>query len=149
MKLNLACGQDIREGYINIDLNPINEKLVKRGDIKNLSNLNILDGSCEEIVAIDVLNCIKFKEIASVLQHWFDKLSLNGEMYFESLDYNLIGTKMATNHITVADVNTLLFNGEGGIYNLSSIESHMINLGMITKSKGYREDKFFLRMIKQ
>ena len=68
MKLNLGCGADIREGYINID------NIVRPGISTFQWDLNItpypwVAGSAEEILAIDILEHLD-NPVAFVTECW-------------------------------------------------------------------------------
>ena len=66
VKINLGCGKDIRLGYTNIDI--LGGENVTRGDVRNLDTCGIADGSVDEILAIDVIQYIKFKDIGATIQ---------------------------------------------------------------------------------
>jgi predicted SAM-dependent methyltransferase len=51
MKLNLGCGSDIREGYVNVDKFPANEDVVQA----DLPTLPFADNSADEVVLSHVL----------------------------------------------------------------------------------------------
>lgn len=150
MKLNLGCGQDIRIGYVNIDL--INGDNITKGDFKNLDALGIQDSSVEEITAIDAIQSIPFKMIAGVLQNWAKKLVSGGKLILESWDYNVLGNLVAYDYIPVDQLNQILYGDQNalGIYNLVGIESYLKEIGLKTESKGLRDKdgKFFLVMSK-
>ncbi len=76
MKLNLGCGNDLRNGYVNIDIAPINN-LDHQIDASNLDDV-CNDEEVDEILAVNVLNMLSYKEILNVLQHWVDKLKPGG-----------------------------------------------------------------------
>lgn len=78
MKLNLGCGNDLRNGYVNIDITPINN-IDRQIDVRNLDDV-CNDESVDEILASNILNMIPFREVISVLQHWTDKLKPGGSL---------------------------------------------------------------------
>ena len=76
-KLNLGCGHDLREGYINVDLHERhNPDLV--ADITNLQNLP--SGHFDEIVAQDVLEHLERAKVPIALQEWSRLLANNGTL---------------------------------------------------------------------
>jgi hypothetical protein len=81
IKLNLGCAQDIKEGYINIDLFPCNEKVIKM-DVKNL---DFESNSVDEIFAKDVLEHMEYKEAISSLEKWIDICKPGGKIYLQTI----------------------------------------------------------------
>lgn len=73
IKLNLGCGKDIREGYINIDIRPLPG--VVQADVLNLP---IKDGSVAEILASDVYEHVSYHKSQELLAHWVSKLKRGG-----------------------------------------------------------------------
>jgi predicted SAM-dependent methyltransferase len=148
MRLNLGCGTDIRDNYINIDTN-IQHPAVKNNDVRNLNILQIADQSVEEILACDILEYIKYNEIPNTLKHWCDKITKGGEMYIESIDYNMLATAMADDRFKPDELNNILFDKQkASIHSLTSLEPLLNQLGMATTTKGYRNNKFFIRVNK-
>jgi hypothetical protein len=152
MKLNLGCGDNIIQGYTNIDLMPKNSN-VTRGNFTNLSMIQ--DGSVEEILALNVIEYLPFTQVGSVLQHWVQKLQSGGTLYVESIDLNVLGTMMAYDQIGIDVINKILYLNAGqgmtpqGLYNMTAIESHLNSIKCKTDVKGFKDYKFYLRVIKQ
>lgn len=150
MKLNLGCGADVRDNYINVDTNIANNDKIKYADIRNL-NAIAGDGVVEEILAINVLECVKFSEFAHILKHWLDKIKSGGEIYIESLDSNMLGLVLLNNLVNMNDVNKMLFGDDKSklsLHNLLTTEHQLNQNGFSTTTKGYRGDKFFIRAVK-
>lgn len=76
MKLNLGCRLDIRDGYDNIDIAPLDPRVIA-GDIRSLT---YDPGSVEEIIAQDVLEHIYPSESAAAIRHWFSLLAKGGTL---------------------------------------------------------------------
>lgn len=76
-KLNLGCGFDYREGYINVDMNP-SHKVDLISDVTWLRA--IPDGSCAEIVAQDVLEHIQRLRGGTALREWNRVLQEGGRL---------------------------------------------------------------------
>ena len=148
MKINLGCGTDIRLGYNNIDI--LGGQSITRGDFRNLDTCGVTDASVEEMLAIDIIQYIKFKEVGSTLTDWVKKLALNGELHIESWDYNILGNMLSYDYIAADQLNNALYGDDKpqGLYNLVGIESFLRQLGMETILKGFKEAKFYLRMRK-
>ena len=72
MKINIGCGEDIRQGWVNIDINPLDKSVLKL-DVDN-EKFPFEDNTVDLIEAIDLLehlhNLIPFlKECYRVLKH--------------------------------------------------------------------------------
>ena len=66
LKLNLGCGEDIREGYINIDKYI---KVCKQVDLNNIPYLWIKDNSIDEILALNILEHLN--NPYDILMEWY------------------------------------------------------------------------------
>lgn len=64
--LNLGCGNDIRDGFINIDLYNSNPEVVGM----DIRNLELPDNSADLILASDILEHFSHQEVDSVLKEW-------------------------------------------------------------------------------
>lgn len=71
LKLNLGCGEDIREGYENIDIRDIPGCI--KADVRNLPYNNV-----DEILASDIYEHISHRESLDLLKHWYDILKPGG-----------------------------------------------------------------------
>jgi predicted SAM-dependent methyltransferase len=74
-KLNLGCGLDLREGYVNVDLNSWHHPDVL-ADVRDLAFLPALH--YDEVLAQDVLEHLPRSETARILAHWNRPLRLGG-----------------------------------------------------------------------
>jgi len=84
MKLNLGCGDNIKKGYINIDMN-FNKNINLVADVKRLP---FKTNSITEIFAQDIYEHIPHEESQTLLNHWADILKPKGLLYLQlpSLD---------------------------------------------------------------
>lgn len=76
MKLNLACGLDYRDGYVNIDL---------RDDCRtdlvcDVAKLPYEDGEVEEILALDILEHFPVVRTLPILREWRRALAPGGKL---------------------------------------------------------------------
>lgn len=146
LKLNLGCGQDVRINYINIDKIKTHDAVVVQ-DFRNLSNIS--EGSIEDIVANHVLQFIEIEQIGNVMNQWCSKLQKGGSIYFESPDATMIGTVMSYNNASIADINKIFYSKQPdvpvGIYNLSTIQQILKQMGMEITEKGYNGTNFYIR----
>lgn len=74
-KLNLGCGSDYREGYVNVDLNT-SHRVDLVSDVTCLEA--VADGSCVEVLAQDVLEHIPRARGATALKEWNRVLESGG-----------------------------------------------------------------------
>lgn len=118
MKLNLECGNDIRGGYININLGvvdikelPDNARFVV-GNFRNLDPM-IKDDSVEEIIFAPPLNMIGPVESIQVLEHWKKKLQKNGKLVVKFFDARRIGRSLHTGDLSLQDAHYMLFGQRG------------------------------------
>ncbi len=75
MKLNLGCGRERLDGYVNLDL---------RSDVADFvgdaANLSFPDASCDEVRAIDLLEHFPIHKTQSVLTGWRRVLTSDGTL---------------------------------------------------------------------
>lgn len=80
MKLNLGSGKDIRNGYINLDIVPVegaNSDLFRVHDITNLDDV-AEDDSVEEMLLLNILQVFSFKHVHALMMHWITKMQPGG-----------------------------------------------------------------------
>jgi cyclopropane fatty-acyl-phospholipid synthase-like methyltransferase len=96
MKLNLCCGDDVRDGYINIDVR------------KTKPNVLILDlekeilkpfpsNSVEEIIAKDCIEHVSWRRVEDLLRDIHRVLKCDGRVYIQVPDLEAIATKVILN----------------------------------------------------
>jgi len=79
LRLNLGCGSDIREGYQNIDVRNLPNITV----IADIRNLPYREESVDEILAIDILEHVSYRETVNVLKKWVDLLKVGGSLIIQ------------------------------------------------------------------
>jgi len=87
IKLNVGCGSDVKEGYINIDERDIPG--VVQGDVRNLE---YADGSVDEVVALDIIEHFSIYEYKQVLAEWLRVLRPGGRLLIKTPDIEKICT---------------------------------------------------------
>lgn len=75
LKLNLGCGSNIKEGWVNIDLVPTPGAI--RGDITCLEQFS---GKVDYILLSHVVEHVPFSRIDSALGHWNEVLVDGGKI---------------------------------------------------------------------
>lgn len=96
MKLNLGCGKDIRNGYLNLDIVPVEAEVINKARggsspdtrqddselfrVQDITNLDDVaeDESVEEILALNILQIFSYKHVFGILNHWISKLQPGG-----------------------------------------------------------------------
>lgn len=76
LKLNLGCGKDVRNSYLNIDLYSDNPNVIKM----DIRKLEFQDNSVDEILASDILEHFSHREIDVILQEWARVLKPGGSL---------------------------------------------------------------------
>ena len=76
IKLNLGAGSDIRQGYINIDIRPIEGIDV----VADLGTVHKMFTGGDEILAYDVIEHFSHTEHEQILMNWFGMLKPGGKM---------------------------------------------------------------------
>ncbi len=82
MKLNLCCGLDIREGYINIDIKKTHES-VKIIDLEKDLLREFPDNSVEEVIARDCIEHISWRRVEDLLRDIYRVLKPGGKFYMQ------------------------------------------------------------------
>lgn len=92
IRLNLGCGEDIKFGYINIDIRPVQGvNLIldlERDDLPFQANL------CTEIIMQDVLEHIHYDRVEHLLRECHRVLKPNGRLYIRTPDLERIYEKV-------------------------------------------------------
>ncbi|MGA2296552.1 MAG: glycosyltransferase [FCB group bacterium] len=131
--LNLGCGQDVKEGFINIDLFSDDTRVVGM-DIRNL----VLPDNCADfILASDVLEHFSHRQVDAVLKEWARVLKPGGEIVIRCPSLKL-QAKAYSSGIWNADVASyMIFGGQTnpGDYHCNgfdeaSIKIHLTNVGL-------------------
>lgn len=82
IKLNLGCGEDIREGYINCDL--YNPKADKKTPVEKL---DFPDGYADEIFASHILEHFDRHQANELVKEWKRVLKPTGKLIVETPDF--------------------------------------------------------------
>lgn len=93
MKLNLCCGDDVREGYLNIDVRKTKPNVLVLDLEKDLLR-PFPDKSVDEIVAYDCIEHISWRKIEDLLKDIHRVLKCNGRLYLRVPDLEAIARKV-------------------------------------------------------
>jgi len=95
LKLNLGCGSDYRQDYVNIDKYTVNFKVDRVFDCNE--PLDYLDESVEEILVIHLLEHLRPKGIDRVVKSWHRVLKTGGKLILELPDFDEIAKRALEN----------------------------------------------------
>ncbi len=140
--LNLGCGKDIRDGFINIDLFSDDPRVVY-GDVRKLE---LPDNSADLILASDILEHFSHRETQSILNEWARVLKPGGELIIRCPSLRL-QVNAYVNGIWNADVASyMIFGGQTNpgdyhcvAFDEQSIKDKLHKSGLIV-TEFYEED---------
>jgi SAM-dependent methyltransferase len=93
MRLNLCCGLDIREGYVNVDVRKTRHDVYVLDLEKDLLK-PFPDGSVEEIIARDCIEHISWRRVEDLLRDMYRVLKCNGRVYIQVPDLEAIARRV-------------------------------------------------------
>lgn len=107
MKLNLGCGDNLLEGYTNVDL--YDEKADVRADITELPFSN---DSADRIVAYQVIEHLPYNKTQQFFEEIYRVLKSAGEAIIETPDIEVVARKILEEGLT----DQWMFNLVGEYY---------------------------------
>ncbi|HPO62310.1 MAG TPA: glycosyltransferase, partial [Candidatus Kapabacteria bacterium] len=122
--LNLGCGKDIRDEYINIDIFSDDPRVVGM----DIRHLEFADNSVDGIIASDVLEHFSHREVDSILKEWARVLKPGAEIIIRCPSLHL-QVKAYYNGIWDADIASyMIFGGQTnpGDYHCVAFDEHSI-----------------------
>lgn len=108
LRLNLGCGNDIRTGYLNIDLYSDDSSVI----YMDARKLLFADSSVDEILAMDILEHFSHRETSQVLAEWARVLKSGGILHLRvpSLELQIKAYQRGDWDADVASI--MLFGGQ-------------------------------------
>lgn len=143
LRLNLGSGADIREGYQNIDI----RNLPNINVVADIQNLPYRKGSIDEILAIDILEHISYRETVNVLKKWADLLKVGGSLIIQMPCLDTI-IKFLIESKTLGDIEwaiELLFGGQDYKENSHFTTAHVLLMTAYLEQVGMTEIHHSLR----
>jgi SAM-dependent methyltransferase len=96
MRLNLCCGDDVREGYINIDVRRTKPNVLVLDLEKELLK-PFPSNSADEIIAKDCIEHVSWRRVEDLLRDIHRVLKCNGRVYIQVPDLEAIAKKVILN----------------------------------------------------
>ncbi|HRI32068.1 MAG TPA: methyltransferase domain-containing protein, partial [Candidatus Kapabacteria bacterium] len=131
--LNLGCGKDVRDGFLNIDLYSDDERVIAM----DIRFLELPDNCADGILASDVLEHFSHRETDAIIAEWARVLKPGGELVIRCPSLRL-QCKAYMDKVWDADIASyMIFGGQTnpGDYHCigfdeDSIRKHLINAGL-------------------
>ncbi|MBM4053781.1 MAG: glycosyltransferase [Planctomycetes bacterium] len=108
VRLNIGCGTDIKNGYINIDCREISGVNV-RADVSHIPFKNM---SVAEIVANDILEHFPRNKTQEVLKNWINLLRPEGMLKIQCPDIRTLAYAFVTNQIPANEFSRRIYGGQ-------------------------------------
>jgi predicted SAM-dependent methyltransferase len=96
MKLNLGCGCDVREGWLNIDVRRTHPRVLVL-DLERELLRPFPDESVDEILAKDFIEHLSWRVVEAFLRDCHRVLKRGGRMYIQVPDLEAIARKVILN----------------------------------------------------
>ena len=112
-KLNIGCGNNIKEGYINVDIRKLDDRVI----VCDVHDLPFPDEHFDYIYAKDIIEHVGRLEINSVLKEWVRVLKKGGEIYFMTLNLQTISKAYLEGKIDAREASRMLYGGQDYEYN--------------------------------
>lgn len=93
---------------------------------------NVFDGSCEEIVARNILDTVPFSSLQATLSLYMSKIKRKGKLTLGGRDIDAIVKSYKNQLLSVQDFNNLIFGQD----NLSI--SSIVDISNILESNGFK-----------
>jgi len=96
MKLNLGCGDDVREGYLNIDVRRTKQNVLQL-DLEKEMLKPFPSDSVDEIIMKDFIEHLSWRVVEDFLKDCYRVLKKGGRMYIQVPDLEVIAKKVILN----------------------------------------------------
>jgi len=144
MKLNLGCGPDIKEGYINIDTCPFNDKVV----VMDIKNLQFDDSIVDEIHAKDILEHLTYSETKQCIKNWSKICKSGAEIFIQTICWDLFIKAYNDKVWDMETINYMLFAGINWVDGITRPEDfHKSIYSVEYMAKILKENNFLISKI--
>ena len=108
LRLNLGCGTDIKQGYINID-----QRWIKGvNQVADVSHLPYKDESVTEVLANDVIEHFPRERTEMVLKEWIRVLRPEGILKIQCPDVRTLAYGLVYNQIPTHEFSRRIYGGQ-------------------------------------
>ena len=111
VKLNLGCGPSIMEGYVNIDTDPLDERVVKM----NILDLDYPENSVDEIYAKDIIEHLPLEKSAKAIVHWGTLCKRGATLFIQTTNFKKIIEAYQSGVWNLKTVCYMLFAGRNWV----------------------------------
>lgn len=111
LKLNLGCGPDVKDGYINIDTCPINDRVIKM----DIRDLKYEKESVDEIYARDVIEHLSLEDAKKSIKNWSEISKTGAKLFIQTICWDGIIRAYYANVWNMEIVNYMLFAGKNWV----------------------------------
>lgn len=111
MKLNLGCGPDIKEGYVNIDTCPLDSRVIQ----KDIRNLDFPSESVDEIYAKDIIEHMSLSDFREAVKNWSKICKSGAKVFIQTICWDSIIKAYYANVWDLETVIYMLFAGKNWV----------------------------------
>ncbi len=121
LRVNLGCGKDIKEGYLNIDLHSSDSRV----KVANVLNLNFIkSNSIDEVYAKDILEHFNITDAKKALSEWSRILKFGGLLFLQTINVDKQIEAYINGIWTIEDLNHMVFAGVNWIDGIPKLEDY-------------------------
>lgn len=142
LKLNLGCGFDKRDGYLNIDIRTD----VGADVVMNLDNIPypFADNSAEEVIAKDILEHFSFRDIERMIRELHRILKSGGKLVIQTPDLEQIMGSIGRGEISgFWNISYWLYGGQDYRENCHKLIFTKDELKLLLEKIGFRVDNLY------
>lgn len=118
IKLNLGCGPDVKDGFINIDLCPLDSRVI----VQDIKNLSFDEESVDEIYAKDIIEHMSLEETKDAIKNWSKICKKGAKLYIQTICWDSIIKAYYANVWDLETVIYMLFAGRNWVDGISKSE---------------------------
>jgi len=136
MKLNIGCGNDIKEGYLNIDIRNLSgvDKVSKIEDLTGFENI-------EEILALDILEHFSIIQVPTILKTWYSFLGIGGTLILKVPNIKSLSESYLNSKISVDYFVARLYGRQNYEYNYHKSGFDIDSITRSLQSIGFKDIK--------
>lgn len=120
MKLNLGCGPDIKDGYLNIDTCALDNRVV----VADIRNLPYDKNTIEEIYAKDILEHLSLNDAIQAINNWSKICKSGARLFIQTICIDLMIEAYSNGIWSIEVLNYMLFAGKNWVNGISKPEDY-------------------------